>query len=180
MSRIGKAPIEVPSGVTVTVADDKVTVKGPKGQLERVVHGSQTVVVEGSVVKVVPKSDNSQLTKFHGLTRSLVNNMVVGVSEGFTKRLTLKGVGYRGAAKGKGLNLTLGYSHPVLFDAPEGIELKMDGNTTVVVSGADKEKVGEVAATIRRFRPPEPYHGKGVRYENEHIVTKVGKAAGKK
>jgi large subunit ribosomal protein L6 len=128
----------------------------------------------------VAKRPDNEVRKFHGLTRALVNNMVVGVTEGFTKRLKLVGVGYRAAAAGKAVTLNLGYSHPINFEPPTGIELKVEGQTTVVVTGADKEAVGQVAATIRGFKAPEPYHGKGVRYEDEHIATKVGKAAGKK
>jgi large subunit ribosomal protein L6 len=128
----------------------------------------------------VTKRDDYDARRFHGLTRSLVNNMVVGVADGFTRRLKLVGVGYRAAMNGKAVSLTLGYSHPVNFEPPVGIELKVDGQTTVIVSGADKELVGRVAATLRGYRPPEPYHGKGVRYEDEVIQTKVGKAAGKK
>jgi len=138
------------------------------------------VKVEGEGEKVQPKREGKELRKYHGLTRTLVNNMVLGVSQGFSKRLKLVGVGYRGAQKGKGLTLSLGLSHPVEYDAPAGIELKMEGQTVVIVAGADKELVGQVAAKIRGFRPPEPYHGKGVRYEDEKIITKVGKAAGKK
>lgn len=180
MSRIGKEPINVPSGVTVTIDGNNVAVKGPKGLLSREVHPEISLKQEGSVINVVPSSEAESIRKFHGLTRTLVNNMVVGVSTGFSKRLKLVGVGYRGVPKGKGLTLTLGYSHPIEFDAPEGIELAMENQTLLVVSGADKELVGRTAATIRGFRKPEPYHGKGVRYEDERIITKVGKAAGKK
>lgn len=181
MSRIGKKPVIVPKGVQVAVSGKSLKVKGPKGQLERIIHSDVDVKVEGDSVKVIPIDAASYLSrKYHGLTRSLVNNMVVGVAEGFTKRLKLVGVGYRAAAKGKGLTLSLGYSHPIEFDPPTGIELKVENQTTVIVTGADKEMVGQVAAKIRGFRAPEPYHGKGVRYEDEVIATKVGKAAGKK
>ena len=180
MSRVGKAPVKIPNGVQVNLNNGELTVKGPKGQLSRQIHSEMQVNVDSDVATVVPLRDANELRKFHGLTRSLLNNMVVGVSEGFVKKLTLVGVGYRGAAKGQGITLTLGYSHPVEYDPPAGIEVKMEGNTTVIVSGADKELVGQVAATIRGFRKPEPYHGKGVRYADERIVTKVGKAAGKK
>lgn len=180
MSRIGKQIIPVPNGVQVSISGSDISVKGPKGNLSYTCHKEMQVKQEGAELTVTPATDNKDLRKFHGLTRSLINNMVVGVSDGFTKRLKLVGVGYRGAAKGKGLNLSLGFSHPVEFTPPEGIEVKMEGQTTVIVTGADKQMVGEVAAKLRSFRPPEPYHGKGVRYEDERIVTKVGKAAGKK
>jgi large subunit ribosomal protein L6 len=180
MSRIGKKPIELPKGVTVSVAGRKVSVKGPKGTLERELHHLVDVGVEGANVVVKLKDDTYENRRYHGLTRSLVNNMVTGVATGFTRRLKLVGVGYRAAMAGKQLQLALGFSHPVNFDPPAGIELKVDGQTTLIVTGADKEMVGQVAAKLRGFRPPEPYHGKGVRYEDEKIVTKVGKAAGKK
>ena len=180
MSRIGKNPITLPKGVQLAVNGGLVTVKGAKTQLSRQLHSTMDVKIDGDVVTVVPKTEERGVDKFHGLTRSLVNNMVIGVSEGFSKKLTLVGVGYRGAAKGKGITLTLGHSHPIEFEPPEGIEVKMESQTSVVVSGASKEMVGQVAAKIRSFRPPEPYHGKGVRYADERIVTKVGKAAGKK
>jgi large subunit ribosomal protein L6 len=180
MSRIGKKPIELPKGVTVSVAGQKVSVKGPKGTLERELHHLVDVAVEGQNVVVKLKNDTYENRRYHGLTRSLVSNMVTGVSTGFTRRLKLVGVGYRAAMAGKQLQLSLGFSHPVNFDPPAGIELKVDAQTTLVVTGADKEMVGQVAAKLRGFRPPEPYHGKGVRYEDERIVTKVGKAAGKK
>lgn len=178
MSRIGKKIIELPKGVTVSVSGKNVDVKGPKGHLKRVIHKDVDVVVQGSEVRVSVDQDESKC--FQGLTRTLINNMVVGVSHGFSKRLKLVGVGYRAAAAGKKVNLSLGYSHPVEYEPPVGIEIKVDQQTTLVVSGADKELVGQVAAKVRGFRPPEPYHGKGVRYEDERIVTKVGKAAGKK
>lgn len=180
MSRIGKKPIDLPKGVQVTVSGRTVQVKGPKGTLARELHPDVDVAIEGAVVKVSSKSDGYEARRFHGLTRSLVNNMVVGVADGFTRRLKLVGVGYRAAMSGKTVTLTLGYSHPISFEPPAGIDLKVDGQTSVIVSGADKELVGRVAATLRGYRPPEPYHGKGVRYEEEVIQTKVGKAAGKK
>lgn len=180
MSRIGKRPISLPKGVEVKINGSMLSVKGPKGTLNREVHRDIDVKQEGQALLLTPKSESPELGRFHGLTRSLVSNMVVGVTEGFSKRLKLVGVGYRAAPQGKGLTMSLGYSHPVVYDAPTGIELKVDAQTTIVVSGADKEMVGQVAAKIRGFRPPEPYHGKGVRYEDEKILTKVGKAAGKK
>lgn len=177
MSRIGKAPIELPTGVELKVDGLKVAVKGPKGQLEREIHPSVDVAVEGNVVKVVPKTDD--VSNFWGLTRSLLNNMVVGVSQGFSKQLSLIGVGYRAQVKGKELHLTLGYSHPVVYPIADGLEMSVEKNTIVTVKGADKEAVGQAAANIRAFRKPEPYHGKGVRYIDERIITKVGKSAKK-
>ncbi len=180
MSRIGKKPIELPKGVTVNVNGRTVNVKGPKGTLNHQLHADIDVKVEGQTLLVSPKAADYEMRRFHGLTRTLVSNMVVGVTTGFSKRLKLVGVGYRAAPAGKGLTLSLGYSHPIQYDPPAGIELKVEAQTTIVVGGADKELVGQVSAKIRGFRPPEPYHGKGVRYEDENIVTKVGKAAGKK
>lgn len=183
MSRIGKKLIALPSGVELKVEGNLVKVKGPKGSLERSIHPTMQVVVEDNAVKVTPVNEKEPAGNFHGLTRSLINNMVVGVSEGFSKQLLLRGVGYRAAVQGKDLNLTLGYSHPVLFPIPAGIEIKVDKlgkDPMVVVNGIDKETVGQTAANIRAFRKPEPYHGKGVRYADEVIVTKVGKSAGKK
>lgn len=177
MSRIGKAPINVPKGVNVTIEGSKVVVKGPKGELSRVLHSSMGLKKEEDNLVVVP---HKPLSNFYGLTRSLVNNMVEGVSKGFSKSLTLKGVGYRAAVKGAQLNLTIGYSHPVLFDIPKSIDVKVEKQTTVLVSGPDKELVGQVAANIRAFRKPEPYHGKGIRYTDEVIITKAGKSGAKK
>ncbi len=179
MSRIGRAIIELPKGVEVKFTDDTVNVKGPKGQLTRKIHPTMKVEVADGVVKIVPINDSKALRRYHGLERSLVKNMVTGVSEGFQKSLTLNGVGYRAAAKGKGITLTLGYSHPIDYDPLPGVELKVDKQTLITVSGPDKAAVGQVAAVIRGFRPPEPYHGKGVRYTEEHIVIKVGKASSK-
>ena len=180
MSRIGKQPIQLPKGIEVKLAGNKVTVKGPKGTLERDLHSSVGVNVDKDVASVVLKTGNLDDRKFHGLSRTLINNMVVGVSTGYTKTLTLIGVGYRAAVAGKELQLTLGYSHPVLYPIEQGLSITVDKNTTIVITGADKEKVGQTAANIRGFRPPEPYHGKGVRYADEVIITKVGKSAGKK
>ena len=181
MSRIGKRPIDLPKGVTLTVNGRKVSVKGPKGTLERELHETVDLKVEGSQATVSLKDAGSyEKGRFHGLTRSLVSNMVTGVSTGFQKKLKLVGVGFRAAAQGKGVTLTLGFSHPINFEPPAGVTIKVDSQTALTVDGADKESVGQVAATLRSFRPPEPYHGKGVRYENEVIVEKVGKAAGKK
>jgi large subunit ribosomal protein L6 len=180
-SRIGKKPIEMPKGVTVTVSGTKIDVKGPKGSLSRELHKDIDVKVEGANVVVKPKQEDSYgAAQYHGLTRTLVANMVQGVTTGFSRRLKLVGVGYRAAAAGKGVTLSLGYSHPIEYVPPTGITVRVDAQTALVVEGADKELVGQVAAKIRGFRAPEPYHGKGVRYEDEHIATKVGKAAGKK
>jgi len=180
MSRIGKSPVTLPKGVEVKVDGGMVRVKGPKGQVERRLHDAITVTVESGVARVGIKTGAEHARPFHGLTRTLLANMVAGVAESYTKSLTLVGVGYRAAAKGKGITLNLGFSHPVDFDPPKGIELKVDKQTIIVISGPDKETVGQVAATLRGIRPPEPYHGKGVRYSDEVIATKVGKAAGKK
>ncbi len=180
MSRIGKKPVDLPKGVQVAVKDGVLEVKGPKGTLSRVLHEQVDVKVDGQTLLVSPKSEALELRRFHGLTRTLVSNMVHGVTTGFTKRLKLVGVGYRAATTGTTLNLTVGYSHPVNFQPPTGIEIKVESQTVVVINGADKELVGQVAAKVRGVRPPEPYHGKGIRYEDERIVTKVGKAAGKK
>ncbi len=182
MSRIGKKVIEIPAGVDVQVQDQLVTVKGPKGQLQRTVHASMRLEKEGtSLLHIVPKDPESRdHGKFHGLVRSLVNNMVIGVSEGYTKSLTLIGVGYRAALQGNDLQLTLGFSHPVVHAIPKGLQVQVEKQTQVTITGADKELVGQTAANIRAYRKPEPYHGKGVRYSDEQIITKVGKAAGKK
>lgn len=180
MSRIGKKPVEIAKGVEVSVAGQTVKVKGPKGQVERKIHDSMKAVVEGGAVKVVPKTEGAESARFHGLTRTLISNMVVGVTQGFSKTLTLVGVGYKAAQSGKNITLNVGYSHPVEVKAPAGVELKVDKTVNIVVSGPEKEVVGQLAASIRGIRPPEPYHGKGIRYMDEVIVTKVGKAAGKK
>ena len=180
MSRIGKKLIEVPKGTQVTIEGNKVSVKGPKGQLSRVLHEAVEIVAEGDKLAVKLREETNYNQRFHGLSRTLVANMVEGCTKGFTKELKLIGVGYRAAAEGKGLKLSLGFSHPVNIKAVEGIDFKVDKNTTIFVSGASKEVVGQIAANIRMLRPPEPYHGKGVRYADETILTKVGKASGKK
>ena len=180
MSRIGKMPIVIPAGVTVEVAENnKVTVKGPKGTLERVLPAEMTIEVEGGEVKVSRPNDLKREKSMHGLTRTLIHNMVVGVSEGFTKTLEINGVGYRAAKEGNKLTLTLGYSHPVIMVDPEGIESVCETANKIVIKGIDKEKVGQYAAEIRGKRGPEPYRGKGVKYADEFIRRKVGKA-GKK
>jgi len=176
MSRIGKAPIAVPSGVDVTIAGSNLTVKGPKGQLERELPGTITVRQDGDALLVERPNDERQNRALHGLVRSLVNNMVVGVTQGFTKELEIVGVGYRANAKGPGaMELALGFSHPVNITAPDGITFEVPQPTRIVVSGIDKEKVGQVAADIRAWRKPEPYKGKGVRYAGEVVRRKAGK-----
>ncbi|MBQ1688597.1 MAG: 50S ribosomal protein L6 [Lachnospiraceae bacterium] len=180
MSRIGKMPIAVPAGVTVDIAENnKVTVKGPKGTLERVLPAEMTIKLEGSEVVVTRPNDLKKMKSLHGLTRTLIYNMIVGVTDGYEKVLEVNGVGYRAAKKGKVLTLSLGYSHPVEMEDPEGIETVLDGQNKITVKGIDKEKVGQYAAEIREKRKPEPYKGKGIKYADEVIRRKVGKT-GKK
>jgi large subunit ribosomal protein L6 len=176
MSRIGRAPIPVPSGVEVTIADQHITVKGPKGTLERDLPGAITVQSDDGTLLVQRPNDERQNRALHGLTRALVNNMVVGVTDGFTKELDIVGVGYRATAKGNDkLELALGFSHPVNIQAPDGITFDVPSPTHVSVKGIDKELVGQVAANIRKLRKPEPYKGKGVRYSDEYVARKAGK-----
>ena len=178
MSRIGKAPITVPSGVEVEIQGRQVAVKGPKGELDIEVPVGITVRQDGEEVLVERSDDERRNRALHGLTRSLVNNMVLGVSEGFSKELEIVGVGYRAAAKGSNaLELQLGFSHPVNVEAPDGITFDVPEPTRIIVSGIDKQVVGQVAADIRSYRKPEPYKGKGVRYLGEHVARKAGKAA---
>ena len=180
MSRIGRMPIAIPAGVTVEVAENnKVTVKGPKGTLERVLASEMTVKVEGAQVVVERPNDLKRIKSLHGLTRTLINNMIVGVTNGYEKVLEINGVGYRAQKSGKVLTLSLGYSHPVEMVDPEGIESICEGQNKIVVKGIDKEKVGQYAADIRDKRRPEPYKGKGIKYSDEVIRRKVGKT-GKK
>ena len=180
MSRIGKAPIAVPSGVDVSVAGRQVTVKGPKGTLSRAIPGEISITTEDGQIKVERPDDERHNRALHGLTRSLVNNMVVGVTDGFTKELEIIGVGYRAEAQGPSkLRLALGFSHPVMVDAPDGVTFEVPAQNRVIVKGIDKEVVGQVAANIRSVRKPEPYKGKGVRYQGERVLRKAGKA-GKK
>ena len=179
MSRIGKMPIAIPSGITVSIAENnKVTVKGPKGELSRVLPSQMTIKQEDGNLTVERPNDEKENRALHGLTRTLINNMVVGVSEGYSKTLEINGVGYRAAKQGKTLTLNLGYSHPVVMEDPEGIETKVEDNK-IVISGIDKEKVGQYAAVIRDKKRPEPYKGKGIKYTDEVIRRKVGKT-GKK
>ena len=180
MSRIGRMPIAIPAGVTVDIAENnKVTVKGPKGTLQRVLPAEMSVKVEGSEIVVTRPNDLKKMKSLHGLTRTLVANMVTGVTTGYQKVLEINGVGYRAAKAGKELTLTLGYSHPVVMTDPEGVESVLDGQNKITVQGIDKEKVGQYAAEIRDKRRPEPYKGKGIKYADEVIRRKVGKT-GKK
>jgi len=177
MSRIGKSPIPVPSGVDVAIDGRNVTVKGPKGSLARALPGTMTVRREGDTLLVERPDDERQTRAMHGLVRSLLNNMVVGVSQEFAKELEIVGTGYRATLQGSTLDLALGFSHPVRRNAPEGITFEVPGPTRIVIRGVDKEQVGQVAADIRAIRKPEPYKGKGVRYVGEHVARKAGKAA---
>ena len=176
MSRIGKLPVSIPGGVTITVGDEnEVTVKGPKGTLTQKFSPEMKVEVEDGVAHVKRPSDDKEHRALHGLTRALLHNMVVGTTEGFTKNLEIVGVGYRAQLDGKKLVLNVGYSHPVEFDPPEGISFECPAPTKIAVKGIDKQKVGQIAADIRAVRRPEPYKGKGIRYENEHVRRKEGK-----
>ena len=177
MSRIGRAPINVPAGVTVTVdaVNSVVTVKGPKGTLTYNYNSRMTVACDANVVTVTRPSDEKEDRALHGLTRTLINNMVIGVTTGYSKKLEVNGVGYRVAMQGKSLNLTLGYSHPVIVDAPEGITFETPDANTIIIKGIDKQVVGETAAFVRSRRAPEPYKGKGIKYEGEKIRRKSGK-----
>ena len=177
MSRIGKQPVAVPAGVEVTIDGNTVTVKGPKGELTRSFPSMMTIRREGDDIVVECPDDSREAKSFHGLTRTLVSNMVEGVSAGFSKKLQLVGVGYRAALKGSDLEMQLGFSHPVLVQAPENITFEVPSQTEIVVSGPSKEQVGQVAANIRKWRKPEPYKGKGIRYEGEVVRRKLGKAA---
>ncbi|ALF08965.1 50S ribosomal protein L6 [Parageobacillus thermoglucosidasius] len=175
MSRVGKKPIEIPSGVTVTVNGNTVTVKGPKGELTRTFHPDMTIKVEDNVITVTRPSDEKHHRALHGTTRSLLANMVEGVSKGYEKALELVGVGYRAAKQGKKLVLNVGFSHPVEIEPEEGLDIEVPSQTKIIVKGADKQRVGELAANIRAVRPPEPYKGKGIRYEGEVVRLKEGK-----
>ncbi|RMH39327.1 MAG: 50S ribosomal protein L6 [Deltaproteobacteria bacterium] len=175
MSRIGKLPIELPKGVTFEVADGVMRAKGPKGQLSKATHPRVSFEIDGNVVRVTRADDSRESRSVHGLMRALAANLVKGVSEGFERRLEINGVGYRAEVKGRQLVLQLGYSHPIEYDLPDGVDAKVDKNI-VVLSGADKELLGKTAAKVRSFRPPEPYKGKGIKYVEETIQRKVGKA----
>ncbi|HEY8813601.1 MAG TPA: 50S ribosomal protein L6 [Candidatus Dormibacteraeota bacterium] len=177
MSRIGRKPIPVPESVTVELAPGRVAVKGPKGELAQNLSAEMKVQQDGGTVTVERPTDRGEHRALHGLTRSLIANMVEGVTDGFEKRLEIQGVGYRAQLKGKNLEMALGYSHPVPIEPPEGIEFEVPQPTEIIVRGIDKQLVGQVAADIRKRRPPEPYKGKGIRYRDEHVMRKVGKRA---
>ena len=179
MSRIGNKPITVPAGVEVTIDGQHITVKGPKGTLERDIHKNMSVSIDGNIIKVTRPDDEAYNRSLHGLTRTLISNMIEGVLNEYTRELEINGVGYRAQLKGKTLVLTLGYSHPVEMEAPEGIKFEVPAPNQIIVRGVDKEQVGQVAAVIRTKRPPEVYRGKGIKYVEEHIRRKEGKA-GKK
>ena len=179
MSRIGKQPVAVPANVEVTIDGHNLTVKGPKGELHRSFNPMMTIAREGDEIIVSRPDDSREAKSLHGLTRTLIHNMVEGVTNGFSKTLEIQGVGYRAAKQGKNINFTLGFSHPVVMEPPAGITFDVPQPNKIVVSGSDKEKVGAVAAEIRNLRPPEPYKGKGIRYEGEHVRRKVGKAGAK-
>lgn len=175
MSRVGKSPIQVPAGVKVTIQGQTVNAEGPKGKLSYTVHERIGIAREGDVINLTRASESKTDKALHGTSRAMVFNVIHGVSKGWVKELEIRGVGYRGEQKGKGLNLVLGFSHPVVFEPPAGISVKMDGNVKIVVEGVDRQLVGQVAATIRGYRPPEPYKGKGVRYAGEQVFRKEGK-----
>jgi len=175
MSRVAKKPVELPKGVEININGQAITVKGGKGSLSRDIHNSVGVTQEGNVMNFAPKDGSKAAMALTGTTRALVNNMVIGVTEGFQKKLELVGVGYRAQAQGQKLNLTLGFSHPVDYAVPEGVSVETPSQTEVLVKGVDKQKVGQVAAEIRAYRPPEPYKGKGVKYADEIIVRKEAK-----
>lgn len=179
MSRIGKSPISIPAKVQITINGSHINIKGPKGELSRVLPQAITVEQEGETLLVKRRDESRSSRQLHGLSRSLVANMVEGVSQGFQRRLEIQGVGYRAQVQGRNLTLSVGYSHPVQIEPPEGIQLAVEANTNVIVSGFDKELVGNIAARIRDVRPPEPYKGKGIRYAGEVVRRKAGKA-GKK
>ena len=176
MSRIGKQPIPIPSGVQVTLDGPAITIKGPKGELQRNVHPDMQVAVDDGSIVVRRPSDRPNHRALHGLTRALLANMVIGVESGYSKTLEMQGVGYRVQLMGSNIQLAVGFSHPVDVAAPDGITFEVEGNTKIIVRGIDKELVGQTAAEIRKVRPPEPYKGKGIRYEGEHVRRKAGKA----
>lgn len=179
MSRIGNRILDIPQGVTVTVVDNTVTVKGPKGELNYTFDKNISVIVEENVVKTTRPNDEKQIKSLHGTTNAHIANMMTGVSEGFVKNLEITGVGYRCAVQGKTIDLNVGYSHPVKIEVPEGLSVTSNSNTELSISGIDIQKVNEFAANVRKVRPPEPYKGKGIRYKDEHIRRKEGKKASK-
>ena len=179
MSRIGRKPVTVPKGVTLQLEGNSVAVKGPRGELRRSLHPDMQIALEKDQFTVVRPSEEKRHKALHGLTRTLVQNMVDGVSKGFSKTLEIQGVGYKAEAKPYGVNLVVGYSHPVKYEAPKGIKISVDNNVVVKIEGADKELVGQVAAELRAVRPPEPYKGKGIRYQGEHVRRKAGKTGAK-
>ncbi len=176
MSRIGNKPITVVDGVDIKIDGQKITVKGPKGTLEREIHPNISLKMDGNVINVIRKNDEPENRSLHGLTRTLINNMIIGVTQEYTRKLQINGVGYRVQKQGNNLNLTLGYSHPVIFNAPAGISFDVPDANTIIVKGIDKELVGQIAAEIRTKRPPEVYGGKGIKYEEEVIRRKEGKS----
>jgi large subunit ribosomal protein L6 len=175
MSRVGKSPINLPKGVETTIANGSITVKGPLGTLTRVLSDTITVVKDGEVLKIAPVGESRQADAMSGTTRALLNNMVVGVTKGFEKKLNLVGVGYRAQAQGDKLNLSLGFSHPVVHAMPQGVKCETPAQTEILIKGIDKQQVGQVAAEVRAYRPPEPYKGKGVRYSDERVIIKETK-----
>jgi large subunit ribosomal protein L6 len=179
MSRIGKKPVTLPKGVAVEIQGNTVAVKGPKGELRRTLHTEMQVALADGQVTVSRPSEEKRHKALHGLSRTLVQNMVDGVSKGFSKTLEIQGVGYKAEAKPYGVNLIVGYSHPVKYEAPKGIKISVENNTVVKIEGADKEAVGQVAAELRSVRPPEPYKGKGIRYQGEQVRRKAGKTGAK-
>ncbi|MDJ0874153.1 MAG: 50S ribosomal protein L6 [Desulfobacterales bacterium] len=179
MSRVGKKPISIPEKVNVSLKDRLITVKGSKGTLSRTIHADVDLEVEGNVIQVVIQNEDRKSRALQGLTRSLVNNMVTGVSSGFERVLEINGIGYRAEVKGKALILNLGYSNPVNFELPDGVSASVDRNTVIKLSAIDKEKLGQTAASIRKLRPPEPYKGKGIKYAEERIIRKAGKTGTK-
>ena len=179
MSRIGRKPVTVPKGVTLQLEGNNVAVKGPRGELRRSLHPDMQIALDKDQFTVARPSEEKRHKALHGLTRTLVQNMVEGVSKGFSKTLEIQGVGYKAEAKPYGVNLIVGYSHPVKYEAPKGIKISVDNNTVVKIEGADKEMVGQVAAELRQVRPPEPYKGKGIRYQGEQVRRKAGKTGAK-
>jgi len=179
VSRIGKLPVAIPAGVKCELKGSQLKVTGPKGSLERELSAAVSIAIEGSEIAVTRPSDEPKIRALHGLTRALIQNMVTGVTTGYAKVLQITGVGYRAAMQGSDLALSLGYSHPITVQPPKGISFSVDGTQTIKIEGIDKEQVGQVAADVRKWRKPEPYKGKGIRYDNERIRRKVGKAGGK-